>query len=83
MQALFTVYDYHFPLLMTFLQMLFIAPVCYVVARPPLQWETAQGVAPLALVNVLNVVSGLLGESCTAERWQSWQSVTVSQHNSF
>ena len=62
-QALFTLYGYNFPLLMTYLQMLFIAPVCYAVARPVLQWETARGVAPLALVNVLNVVSGLLGWS--------------------
>lgn len=61
LQALFTTYSYHFPLLITFLQMSFIAPVCYLIARPALQWETVRGVAPLALVNVLNVVSGLLG----------------------
>ena len=63
-QALFTLYKYHFPLLITFLQMLIIAPICYLVARPALTWETARGVAPLALVNVLNVVSGLLGMCC-------------------
>lgn len=60
-QALFTLYGYHFPVLMTFLQMLFIAPVCYIVARPSLQWDTAKGIMPLAFVNVLNVVAGLLG----------------------
>lgn len=61
-KALFTLYGYHFPILMTFLQMLFIAPVCYIVARPTLQWDTAKGIMPLAFVNVLNVISGLLGE---------------------
>ena len=42
--------------------MLVIAPVCYTVARPKLSWEVTQTVLPLALVNVLNVVCGLVGE---------------------
>ncbi len=46
------------------LQMAVIAPVCYAVARPKLEWGIARGTAPLALVNVLNVVSGLIGELC-------------------
>jgi hypothetical protein len=41
--------------------MAFIAPVCYAVARPKLEWGIARGIMPLALVNVLNVVSGLIG----------------------
>ena len=60
-QALFTLYGFNFPLSVAFLQMAVIAPVCYAVARPKLEWEVARGIMPLALVNVLNVVSGLIG----------------------
>ena len=60
-QALFTTLGFHFPLLVASLQMLVIAPVCYAVARPRLSWDTIQTVLPLALVNVLNVVCGLVG----------------------
>ena len=62
-QTLFTLLGFHFPLLVAFLQMLVIAPVCYAVARPQLSWDTVQTVLPLALVNVLNVVCGLVGAS--------------------
>lgn len=60
-QALFTLYGFNYPLTVALLQMAFIAPVCYGVARPKLEWSTARGIMPLALVNVLNVVSGLIG----------------------
>ena len=60
-QALFTIFRFHFPLLVAFLQMLVIAPVCYAVARPRLSWDITRSVLPLALVNVLNVVCGLIG----------------------
>ena len=62
MQVLFTVLKFQFPLLVAFLQMLVIAPVCYAVARPRLSWDITRSVLPLALVNVLNVVCGLIGE---------------------
>ena len=42
------------------LQMAFICPVCYLVARPRLSVDTARLVAPLALVSVLNLVCGLV-----------------------
>lgn len=61
MQALFTLYGFNYPLTVAFLQMAVIAPVCYAVARPKLEWGIARGTLPLALVNVLNVVSGLIG----------------------
>lgn len=60
-QALFTTYGFHFPVTVALLQMLFIAPVCYLVARPPLEVGLAKGALPLATVNVLNVVCGLIG----------------------
>lgn len=43
------------------LQMAFISPVTYLLARPILSWQLLRGLAPLAIVNVLNVVSGLVG----------------------
>ena len=43
------------------LQMAFISPVTYLLARPTLSWQLLRGLAPLAMVNVLNVVSGLVG----------------------
>lgn len=60
-KALFTLYGFNYPLTVAFLQMAVIAPVCYAVARPKLEWGIARGTIPLALVNVLNVVSGLIG----------------------
>lgn len=43
------------------LQMAFISPVSYLVARPILSKELLKSLAPLAMVNVLNVVCGLIG----------------------
>jgi solute carrier family 35 protein len=43
------------------LQMAFISPVTYLLAKPTLSWHLLRGLAPLAMVNVLNVVSGLVG----------------------
>ncbi|KAL6778279.1 hypothetical protein ACKKBG_A17590 [Auxenochlorella protothecoides x Auxenochlorella symbiontica] len=60
-KAIFSSYGFHFPLTVAFLQMLFIAPVSYAIARPELSWQLARGLSPLALVNVLNVVAGLVG----------------------
>jgi hypothetical protein len=60
-QALFTLYGFNFPVMVALLQMAVIAPVCYAVARPKLEWGLARGALPLALVNVLNVVCGLVG----------------------
>ena len=61
-QALFTLYGFTFPITVALLQMAVIAPVCYIVARPKLEWGLARGIIPLAVVNVLNVVCGLIGE---------------------
>ena len=61
-QALFTLYGFTFPITVALLQMAVIAPVCYIVAKPKLEWGIARGILPLALVNVLNVVCGLMGE---------------------
>lgn len=63
-QALFTLYGFNFPVTVALLQMAVIAPVCYAVARPKLEWALARGTLPLALVNVLNVVCGLVGARC-------------------
>lgn len=60
-QALFTSHAFNFPLTVAFLQMGIICPVCYLVARPKLDRGVARIVAPLALVNVFNVVCGLIG----------------------
>jgi len=61
LQAVFTNYGFHFPLTVALLQMAFIAPVSYAVARPQLSWALVRQLAPLAMVNVMNVVSGLIG----------------------
>lgn len=58
---MFTNYGFHFPLTVALLQMAFIAPVSYVVARPQLSWALVRQLAPLAMVNVMNVVCGLIG----------------------
>ena len=60
-QALFTSHGFNFPLTVAMLQMGIICPVCYLVARPRLDRALARVVAPLALVNVFNVVCGLIG----------------------
>ncbi|KAL4440081.1 hypothetical protein ABPG75_003082 [Micractinium tetrahymenae] len=60
-KAVFTNYGFHFPLTVALLQMAFIAPVSYVVARPQLSWALVRQLAPLAMVNVMNVVCGLIG----------------------
>ena len=61
LQAVFTNFGFHFPLTVALLQMAFIAPVSYIVARPQLSWPLVRQLAPLAMVNVLNVVCGLIG----------------------
>ena len=43
--------------------MVVMVPVCYIVAKPRLEWATAKAVFPLAVVNILNVVFGLVGEA--------------------
>lgn len=60
-QALFTLYNFQFPLTVTLLQMAVIVPVTFAVAKPKLDWGLARAFLPLSLVNVLNVVSGLMG----------------------
>lgn len=60
-QAIFTSYGFGFPLTVAFLQMAFISPVTYIIARPKLSIEIFRVFSPLAFVNVLNVVFGLIG----------------------
>lgn len=60
-KALFTSYGFHCPLLVGLLQMAIITPVCYAVARPRLEAKMFRSVMPLAVVNVLNLVCGLVG----------------------
>lgn len=60
-QAIFTTYGFHFPMTVAMLQMAFISPVTYLLARPTLSLQLLRQLAPLAIVNVLNVVSGLVG----------------------
>lgn len=43
------------------LQMAFISPVTYLVARPRISFKLLKTVAPLAVVNVMNVTAGLIG----------------------
>ena len=71
MQALFTSHKFNFPLTVALLQMAIICPVCYLLVRPRLDSAIARSVAPLALVNVLNVVCGLISASQheTAQRY--------------
>ena len=42
--------------------------VCYAVARPRLEAKTFRAVVPLAVVNVLNLVCGLIGEISVAHQ---------------
>lgn len=60
-KSLFTVYRFQAPLLIALLQMAVIAPVAYLLARPRVDYVTLRAYAPLAAVNVLNLVSGLVG----------------------
>lgn len=61
LQSVFTSYGFHFPLTVAMLQMAFISPVTYMVARPSISMSLLRSLAPLAFVNVLNVTSGLVG----------------------
>lgn len=45
--------------------------VCYAVARPRLEAKTFRAVVPLAFVNVLNLVCGLVGESHPLHHWST------------
>lgn len=63
LQALFTTFQFQFPITVALAQMLVMVPVCYIVAKPRLEWATAKAVFPLAVVNILNVVFGLVGEA--------------------
>lgn len=65
LQALFTTFQFHFPITVALAQMVVMVPVCYIVAKPRLEWATAKAVFPLAVVNILNVVFGLVGEART------------------
>lgn len=61
LQAIFTTYNFHYPLTVAMLQMAFISPVTYIIARPTLSMDLLRSLAPLSMINVLNVVSGLVG----------------------
>ena len=61
-KALFTTFQFQFPITVALAQMLVMLPICYLVARPRLEWATAKAVFPLAVVNILNVVFGLVGK---------------------
>lgn len=41
--------------------MAFISPVTFILARPTLSLDLLRSLAPLSMINVLNVVSGLVG----------------------
>lgn len=45
---------------MALLQLAFMSPVCYLIARPKMERRVILAVLPLAVVNVMNVVSGLI-----------------------
>lgn len=60
-KAIFTTYNFQYPLTVALLQMCFISPVSFFVAKPLLSWDHLKGLAPLAFVNVMNVVCGLIG----------------------
>ncbi|DBA68247.1 hypothetical protein WJX79_002261 [Trebouxia sp. C0005] len=60
-KALFTTFHFQFPITVALAQMLVMLPICYLVAKPRLEWATAKAVFPLAVVNILNVVFGLVG----------------------
>ena len=58
--------------------MVVMVPVCYVVAKPRLEWATAKAVFPLAVVNILNVVFGLVGEARTLQIICSTHTLSLS-----
>lgn len=60
-KALFTTYGFHFPVTVALLQMGFISIVTFVVSKPEISMKLFRALAPLAIINVLNVVSGLVG----------------------
>lgn len=60
-KAIFTTYGFHFPVTVALLQMTFISAVTYGVSKPDLSFNLFKSLAPLAIINVLNVVSGLVG----------------------
>jgi solute carrier family 35 protein len=60
-KAIFTTYHFNFPLTVALLQMTFISVTTYLVTRPTLSLSLFKSLAPLALINVLNVIFGLIG----------------------
>ncbi|GMH34200.1 hypothetical protein BSKO_02034 [Bryopsis sp. KO-2023] len=60
-KTLITTYQFNFPMCIALSQMMFMCPVCYLVAKPGFEWKTAQSILPLAAINVMNLVSGLIG----------------------
>lgn len=60
-KALFTTYGFECPLLVGTAQMCIVAVICYLAARPRLEWKLFKLILPLAFVNVLNLASGLIG----------------------
>lgn len=83
LQALFTLYNFHFPLTVALLQMAVIAPVCYIVAKPKLDWTLARAFIPLSIVNVLNVISGLMGKYLSAlpyPKFAASHTALIQQH---
>ncbi len=60
-KAIFTTYRFDFPLTVALLQMTFISVTTYTVARPELSMSLFRSLAPLAMINVLNVIFGLIG----------------------
>ena len=75
---MFTNFGFHYPLTVALLQMAFIAPVSYVVARPQLNMALVRQLAPLAMVNVMNVVCGLIG-GCAQVRCAGRRACTDSR----
>ena len=62
MQSLFTIYHFDYPLTVTLLQMMVVAPVSYFVAKPKWDWALAKSCIPLSVVHVLNVICSLMGK---------------------
>jgi len=60
-KALFTVWGFNYPVLVALTQMSVTSIVCYVASRPAISLRTTANVVPLAVVNVCNVVAGLIG----------------------
>ena len=77
-QALFTTFQFHFPITVALAQMVATVPVCYLIAKPRLEWSTAKAVFPLAVVNILNVVFGLIGRDWSYENRHAVQQTNVA-----